>query len=354
MLLTFASSAAVPLRHPTPSITPLSSRSSLTPSLPLSPPRFSMSSQRADKYIADMYTKSAKAEATPYSVYTVQCTEASGGANTTEATRLSALARQFRLRQASPSMKYKDLYETRRAAIVQAGGSHVREQYAVQFPKAAWASVLGRAEGGRMCSRYFGDGEGEVGEYMYESAERYYKGLKVEGGVYSTLCADGRQRGDAETTRVASLSVSFRAGSMGVREKLRMRYDSRLEGVRMGTGGDYEEKNFLKYPKMAAAGRWGNGSYAAGVGTVADYMGGKLMTVEDQLKGVNLLSYWPGYMIRPAVERKRAPWESSGVKSYAYMSEAAVSYGVKATSKPFVASGYDGWSAGWQPKSSLS
>lgn len=354
MSLTFAPSAALPLRHPTPSLAAHPTLTPLKPRPPTPPPRLAMSLPRADNYIADMYTKSAKAQATPYAVYTVQCTEASAGANTTEATRLSALARQFRLRQASASMKYKDLYDTRRAAVIQSGGSHVSEQYAVHFPKAAWAGVVGRAEAGRMCSRYFGGDQGVVGEYMYRSVERYYNGLKVAGGVYGTLCADGRRSGEADTARVAALSVAFRARGMGVRQKLGMKYDARLEAVRLGNGGDYEESNFLKYGKMAAAVRCGNGSYAAGVGTVVDYMGGKLMTVEEQVKGENLFSYWPGYLIRPAVKRDKAPWESSGVKSYAYMSEAAVSYGVQATSEPFVDSVYNGWSAGWRPKSSLS
>lgn len=307
----------------------------------------------ADLYIADMYTKTAKALATPFGVYTVQCTEGGAGDNTPEATRLASLAATFRLRQAPDSVKYRDLYATRRAAIVNAAGSHAREAYAIKYPAAAWAGVRGKAEAMRACSRYFGEEEDKAAEYMSQCVDWQHKGMKAVGGVYSTLCADGRRKGEAEVTRIASLATRYRAKTMGVKERMQMRYDASLQAVYLGHGCHHEEQQFVKFRKMASAMRYGDGSFAASVGTTADYMGGKLMTVEEQVKSENLFAYWPGYLIRPAIKRQKKPWESSLIKSYAYMSEAAVEYGKKANSKPFVPSEYAGWRPGWKPKSTL-
>lgn len=153
----------------------------------------------------------------------------------------------------------------------------------------------------------------------------------------------GRRRGEADIARVANLAALYRASWMGVKERMQMRYDASLRAVYLGHGCHHEEQQFIKFGKMADAMRYGDGSFAAGVGSMADCMGGKLMTVEEQVKGENLFAYWPGYLIRPAISGRKEPWESSFIESYAYMREAAVEYGIKANSKPFVPSKYAAW-----------
>lgn len=307
----------------------------------------------ADDYMSKVAAREAKQAATPFGVYTVQCTEGTSSSYTAESTRLAVLASSFRLRQASESARYADLYATRRAAVIAAAGSHEKERYAVKFPARAAAGVLGRAEALRACSRYFVD-EGEVEEKMFECVDRQYKMMKVPFGTYSTMCCDGRNEGDAETARTAGLAASFRAGTMGGVEKAQMRYNASLEAVFTGRGCDYEEKMYCDFPKMASAIRWSTGAYAARIGGVLSVIGGELMTVEEQVKGINLDAYWPSNEIRAAVERDCSSWNAvPACKNYAWMSEAAVKYGIRAQSDAFVEDTYLGWTAGWQPSSSV-
>lgn len=306
-----------------------------------------LSMTAADKFMFNSQTREAKQAATVTGVYTVQCTEATGGANTAEATRLAVLAKQFRLRQASTSALYADLFATRRAAIISSAGSHVDESYAVKFPARAAAGVAGRAEKLRACSRYFKSVD-DAEEYMFQCVESQYKAMRVPGGVYSTMCADGRQSGDADTARVSALATQFRAGQLSEKEKQQLRYDSSLEACFSGRGCSYEEEEYMRFPKMAGAIRWSSGVYASSVTGPASGIVGKLATVEEQIKGENLSSYWPSNEIRPAVKRSSKPWMPSPVKSYSAMSEAAVAYGVAAQAEPFKDSKYDGWSAGWK------
>lgn len=306
----------------------------------------------ADKFMHGSQTREAKQAATPFGEYTPQCTEGTGGSNTAEPTRLASLGAAFRLRQTAASPRYADLFATRRAAIIAAAGSHAQEQYAIAFPARAAAGVLGRAERLRACSRYFKKENDPVAEYMFQCVERQYKAMNVVGGVYGTGCMDGRVSGEAENKRVAALATEFRAGTMGDGAQAQMRYNASLEAVFSGRGCDYEEREFLQYPKMAGAVRWGTGAYAAAVLGVDGVMGRK-MTVAEQVKGINADSYWPSSQIRPAVKSKSKAWMPSPIKSYAPMSEAAVEFGVKAQTERFEGSPYAGWSAGWKPKSTL-
>lgn len=308
----------------------------------------------ADDYMSKAVTREAKQAGTPFGVYTVQCTEGTSSSFTAESTRLAVLASSFRLRQASTSARYADLYATRRAAVIAAAGSHVAESYAVKYPARASAGVIRRAEALRACSRYFTN-DGGAEEMMYNCVENQYKAMKVAGGVYSTSCCDGRTAGDAETARTAGLAANFRAGTMSNSAKTQMRYNASLEAVFKSRGCDYEEKQFCDFPKMAGAIRSGSsGAYAARIGGVISVIGGDLMTVEEQIQGVNLNSYWPSNQIRPAVERDCEPWNAvPACKDYSWMCGAAVAYGVAAQTETFEESGYEGWSPGWQPSSSL-
>nr|ATG31133.1 LR gamma7 [Griffithsia pacifica]5Y6P_eY Chain eY, LR_gamma7 [Griffithsia pacifica]5Y6P_eZ Chain eZ, LR_gamma7 [Griffithsia pacifica] len=308
----------------------------------------------ADKYMARTVTRTAKSAAAGFGVYTPQCTEASGGANTAEATRLAVLAADFRLRQAPLGARFADLYETRRAAVIQACNSSAEEGYATSFPSRAAASVAGRAEGLRACSRYFPQ-KPPVEEYMAACVDRQYKQMRVHGGVYSTLCADGRSAGDADTARIAALGARFRAQHLSKSQQTQMRYNAMSEARMLARGlCTYEEAQFNAYPKMAGMMRYGTGVYAASVRGPELVVGNKSMTVAEQVNGVNAESYWPSSKVRPAVARGTSPWMGLGVvKSYAAMSEAAMAYGIEQQSKPYVPQKYEGWSSGWKPKSSL-
>lgn len=306
----------------------------------------------ADKFMSKSQTREAKQAATPTGVYTVQCTEGTGGSNTAEATRVASLAKEFRLRQSGASSRYADLFATRRAAIVAAGGSHVMESYAVKFPARAAAGVLGRAEKLRACSRYFGETD-EASEYMFECVERQYKAKNVAGGVYSTACCDGRQGGDAENARVSALGTAYRAGQLSESQKTQARYDASHEAIYGSTGCSFEEEEFVKFPKMSAAMRYSTGAYAASITGVSGAMSGAPMTVAEQIKGVNQDSFWPSNKIRAAIERKSAPWMPSPIKQYSAMSVAALEYGIAAQSSPFKEDKYSGWTPDWKPTSSV-
>lgn len=303
----------------------------------------------ADKYMSRVVTREAKEAATTTGVYTVQCTEGTAGSNVAEASRLAALAANYRLRQSSQSARYADLYATRRAAIVLAAGSHVGESYAVAFPARAAAGVLGRAEALRACSRYFPPSS-PAEEYHFRCVDRQYKATRVPGGVYSTACADGRVSGDAENARVSALAAEYRSRQFSKLDKAAMRYAAIKEATVLARGCSYEEESFEKFPKMSAAMRYSTGAYAASVTETQLVTGGSALTISDQVNGVNLDSYWPSNEIRPAVKRVSPWYKPSPIKNYAPMSEAAVAYGVEAQ-KAFVDDKYSGWSSGWKPKS---
>lgn len=299
-------------------------------------------------------TREAKAAATPYGVYTVQCTEATGGANTAMHSRQAALSANYRLRQSSLSARFADLYATRRAAIVNSHGSHVDESYAVRFPARAAASVLGRAEALRACSRYFPTESASASEYMFQCVDRQYKAEKAAGGIFRPACQDGLSKGDADTARIAALGAEFRAGHLSEGAKAQMRYDVTREAMALARGCNYEEEYFYSFPKMSGAMRYSTGAYAASVTETQMITGGDDMSMTEIISGDNLDAAYPSYKIRPAVTRKTMPWTTSPIKSYAYMSEAAVKMGIEANSNPFEPSKYNGWKPGWKPVSSLS
>lgn len=304
----------------------------------------------ADRFQYRSQTQEAKQGATVTGVYTVQCTEGTSGWNSAEQTRLATLAMNFRLRQASASTRYADLFATRRAAIVQAAGSHVQEGYATTFPARAAASVAGRAERLGACSRYMADAD-EAQGYMFRAVDRQYKQMRAGGGVYSTLCADGRVQGDADAARVSALAAQFRGGQMGAKRTEAMRYSSIQEATTLGRSCGYEEEYFEQFPKMAASMRYSNGTYAAMVNGTALVTGNKVLSVTEQINGVNLNSYWPSNLMRAAVDRKKKMWESS-LKKWTPMSSAALQWGIDAQRTGEVPVPYGGaWKDGWQPTS---
>lgn len=309
----------------------------------------------ADTYMFDSQKYEAKQAVTLSGVYSVQCTEGTAGDNVAEASRLAVFAKEFRLRQSSLSARFADLFATRRAAIIQSAGSHTAELYAVRFPARAAAGVAGRAEKLRACSRYIGAAD-KSEQYMYECVERQYKATKVVGGVYSTACADGRMSGDAETARVSALAAEFRSGQLSASQKAQMKYDASLEAIHSGRGCSYEEEQYVAYPKMAGAIRWSSGAYAASVleAQGSSAVPGDAPTIPELVEsGDNLYAVLPGYDIRNDVTKERAPWYESPIKSYAYMSEYAVKYGIEAQKDPFEPEKYQGWTPGWKTTSSV-
>lgn len=315
----------------------------------------------ADLFQWRSQTKEAKEAATSTGVYTVQCTEGTSKSSDAESSRLAALAMNFRMRQTSTFEKCRDLYATRRAAIVQSMNSHTMETYAVRFPARAAASVQGRAEKLRACSRYFPTAPVESAEHlMFECVDRQYKAAKASTGVYSTTCADGRVAGDAETARVAALATNYRAGQLSMLQKTQMRYDAIREANMLGFGCDYEESYFKRFPKTAAAMRYSTGAYAAGVAEAAIITGFKQPSVDENINGINKMSYWPSFVMRAAVEKPSGEGEwwkqNSTLKNYAPMSSAAVSWGTagqKSSAEWDKVKNYDTWSPGWQPSSAL-
>lgn len=323
---------------------------------------------RASAAAADVFqwrsqTKEAKEVATSTGVYTVQCTEGTSSSNEAESKRLLSLSSQFRLRQASAFTRYRDLYATRRAALILADNSHIDEQYVITFPARAAASVAGCAESSLSCSRYMPEQSGTAAYVMQKCVTNQYKAMKVPNGVYSTLCVDGVVQGQADTARVAGLATEYRAGLLSKIQTTQAVYNCVARASKLGLGCDYEEAYFQQFPSTAAAmtGAGVNGSYAAKVvGTLFETGGNKGLSVKEQLAtGVNVQAYWPGFLMRPAVEKEKSDvkfWTiaKSPLKSYAYMSAAAVSWGTEGQGKQEIVNNYvNTWAPGWQPTSSL-
>ncbi|PXF48602.1 R-phycoerythrin gamma chain, chloroplastic [Gracilariopsis chorda] len=307
--------------------------------------------------IADIFqnrsqTREAKQSAASKGVYTVQCTEGTAGANTAEYSRLSSLARSFRLRQSSASARYADLFATRRAAVIAAAGSHVEESYAVRFPARAAATVASRAEKLRACSRYI-DAADEAEQYMFQCVDNQYNALKVPGGVYSVQACNARQSDDVDTARVCAGAAVFRSNQLSNSQKTQQRYNASLEAIYSGRGCTYEEDEYMNFPKMAGAIRWSTGAYAASVSSVQGAMNVRVPSVTERIQGVNRDSFWPSYKIREAVPRKDPVWKAPSVKNYAPMSAAALQYGIDAQTKQPELPSYDSWKPGWAPKSSI-
>lgn len=311
----------------------------------------------ADVYIAESAVRALKKSGAPDGVYSAQCAEGTGGANTAEARRTRTLSREFRLRQAGPSARFADLYATRREAVLLARGAHYAEVAAANFPASACAKVRAEREALMACDRYFGPDEPDA-EMMHRCVVGQY--APASGGVYSTSCSDGAAKGQAEDARVAGLAAQYAGARLPVKLQTRRNFNASLFAIATARGCSYEEEQFLMFPKMAGAMRGlTTGAYAASVGG-ATAAGGistgkssKMAALAVRLKGANASAIWPNSEIRKAIVRARKPWESAGVKSYAYMSEAAVKYGMEAQAKPFVAEKYEGWSAGWSAKSKL-
>lgn len=180
--------------------------------------------------------------------------------------------------------------------------------------------------------------------------------------MYSTLCSDGATKEEAEHSRVSSLAVTYKAGQLSTKQSTQAKYNAIARASKLGRGCDYEEAYFHAFPSTAAAMQAGpgvTGAYAAKVvGTLFETGGNKGLSVKEQLeRGVNLESYWPSFLMRPAVQKQKSDikfWGAkSPVKSYAYMSSAAVQWGTAGQGKTQVKNYTDTWSSGWQPKSSI-
>lgn len=314
-----------------------------------------------DNYMATNVRRQYKQSGVPFGEYTVQCTEGTtpGAA---EEKRVMSLAAAFRARQASPSARYADLYNTRRLAILGTNGCHREEQQVCNLPIAAYACVIGKMEAMGACNRYRDDKEADA-KYMNRSVERGCRmggggSGAVGGGEFGVMCTEGNVKGQAETARVNALGTAYRARQMSQGQKERAKYNASLNAINMYSNGcDYEESLFMRYPMAAGAMKGSTGVYAAGAAGASGFggpaEGRKVLPLALRLKGPNAQALWPSYLRRPAVQKKRAPWESSGVKSYSPMSEAALQSGIAGQSKPFKSGAGDvAWSPGWQPSSS--
>lgn len=320
----------------------------------------------ADEYIAIAAVKDGKQAGSPFGVYIPQCTEGTASSNSAYSKRVATLSREFRLRQASVSQKYADLFATRREAMCLSKGMHYAESSAVNFPSAAASKVRAEREVALACDRYFGAPEDVAAAYMHRCVKnQYVQQLTCPTGVYGTACADGATFEAAETSRTAALAVEYAAGMIPLNRQAAMMYNAPAYAYAVSRGCSYEDAQFKEFPKMAA-GIQGltTGAYSASVGGAAQ-MGsravaqlGKAVSLAEKLAGDNFDALFPASDIRPAVKKDRPFWSKveGTVKSYAYMSGAAVEYGKSFSDDKFDDSGsyQDSWSPGWVPTSTTS
>lgn len=308
----------------------------------------------ADAYMTRTIRATYKSAAAPMGTYTIQCAE---GTTPFSGYDLAVRARNaaFKKRQASPSEMYRDLYATRRAAIVGAHNCSVEEAKFVAYPSAAAAYVVGKAEALRACNRYASD-VGIVDGYMANVVTNQYKAMKVPNGVYGTACCDGGSAGEADDARVAALGVAFKAGQFSPGAKAQAKYNASLEAIALSRGCDYEDAQFMKYPTCAGSMRWSSGAYGAvKLGAAAGVLGGggaKALPLALRLsdQAVNSATLWPSKLTRPAITKKSPFWVEGTLKQYGGFSPAAAEYGVKAQTAPYDGGGMsEQWTTGWQP-----
>jgi hypothetical protein len=317
----------------------------------------------ADAYMARSAAASFKAAAVPAGLYTVQCTEGTGLPFSAYDTAVRAKTAAFRRRQAGSDARARtaDLFATRRAAIVSAGGSHNAEARAVAFPGAASASVVGRAEALRACSRYT-VGNGAVDTYMARQVEMTYKaiGLASSGGIYGKTCCDGASGTEADDSRVNAEAAKFRAAQLSAGMQAQGRYNAIAQATALSRGCGYEESSYEAFPSVAGMMRYSSGVYASySAGAIGSGVGGGTVgSLAVRLSGPNAKALWPSSEVRAAVKSaKPGPfWKApSGVKDYSYMSGAAVAYGVAAQTGAFKTGAVNtAWKSGWAPRSSTS
>eukprot|EP00182_Erythrolobus_australicus_P003604 CAMPEP_0185841454 /NCGR_PEP_ID=MMETSP1353-20130828/17903_1 /TAXON_ID=1077150 /ORGANISM="Erythrolobus australicus, Strain CCMP3124" /LENGTH=296 /DNA_ID=CAMNT_0028540929 /DNA_START=152 /DNA_END=1042 /DNA_ORIENTATION=+ len=207
----------------------------------------------ADDFFARSVTMQYKAFACPTGVYTPQCTEGTYKGAAFEK-RAMALSAAFRLKQRSPAAKAHALFENRRRAIIASEHEcHYEESLFVRYPKLAAAFVLGKAEAMRTCSRYV-QPETVEEEYMAAAVDKQMKMRGARGGVYSSSCVEGNQKGQAEQARVHGLAAAFRAAQKSPAQKSGERYAAAKYGrLQFAHGCEHEEQEFNKYPACAAA-----------------------------------------------------------------------------------------------------
>lgn len=308
----------------------------------------------ADAYMSRTIRSTYKSAAAPMGTYTVQCAE---GTVPFSGYDLAVRARNaaFKKRQASPSEMYRDLYATRRAAIVGAHNCSVEEAKFVAYPAAAAAYVFGKAEALRACNRYASD-VGIVDGYMAKVVTNQYKAMKVPNGVYGTACCDGGSAGEADDARIAALAVAFKAGQFLPGAKAQAKYNASSEAIALSRGCDYEEVQFMKYPTGAGSMRWSSGAYGAvKLGAAAGVSGGggaKALPLALRISdnAINSATLWPSKFVRPAITKKSPFWVASTLKQYGGFSPAAAKYGVEAQTAPFRGGNISElWTTGWQP-----
>mmetsp|Transcript_10797 Transcript_10797/g.28897 ORF Transcript_10797/g.28897 Transcript_10797/m.28897 type:complete len:285 (-) Transcript_10797:849-1703(-) len=207
---------------------------------------------KVDEYFAASVTRQYKQMAVPFGEYTTQCAEGAVRGQAEER-RNAALSRQFRLKQRSPAAKAHALFENRKQALIAAHNCSAEEKLFVSYPKLAAAYVLGKAEAMRTCSRYVVP-DSVAEEYMAAAVDKQMKMRGARGGVYSSSCVEGNQKGQAEQARVHGLAAAFRAAQKSPAQKSGERYAAAKYGrLQFAHGCEHEEQEFNKYPACAAA-----------------------------------------------------------------------------------------------------
>eukprot|EP00183_Erythrolobus_madagascarensis_P005752 CAMPEP_0185845638 /NCGR_PEP_ID=MMETSP1354-20130828/1545_1 /TAXON_ID=708628 /ORGANISM="Erythrolobus madagascarensis, Strain CCMP3276" /LENGTH=419 /DNA_ID=CAMNT_0028545635 /DNA_START=33 /DNA_END=1292 /DNA_ORIENTATION=- len=208
----------------------------------------------ADQYLSNSLKQQFKAAAIPSGVYLPQCTEGTvkGAA---EHARVSALAKQFRMKQRSPAAAAFDLFEGRRMAIkAVAHDCEYEEAIFRKFVAAGATFVLGTSEKALACDRYVTEEGGAANAFMERSVQRAMKQRATGGGIYGTSCMDGSVKGMAEDARIAGEAVKYRARQMSAGAKEGAKFAARKQARDWFTNGcEYEEGLVAKFPEAAAA-----------------------------------------------------------------------------------------------------
>jgi len=218
----------------------------------------SLRSHTADRYMADCVTSQYKALATQSGVYTAQCSEG-GVKGMADDVAVQKRSTAYRMRTRATVQKYRDFFDTRKAAIIATHGCSYEEKLVSNYPLVARAMVLGQAEANRTCVRYNQESTSEeeaavVENYMAKCVDQQMKMRACTSGVYDVTCAEGSAKGDAESKRVNALANRFRAGHTSKLVKTQAKYDSAAYARNnFGHGCSYEDSLFELYPTVAAA-----------------------------------------------------------------------------------------------------
>lgn len=217
-------------------------------------------SRSVDEYYAQSVRKQYIAKACPSGVPSLQCIEG----NTYDAPYESrTLKRQseLRYRQLPVAVQLRNMYETRKSAIIAAHNCSHEESQITSNPKLAASMLLGGAEADRACNRYI-ESSGPVEDMMCRSVENQYMQAVNGSGVFSTACTDGQAKYEAYLAQCRGKAAEFRAKQYSPAQKAGASFAARSRAVNQNHICLYENtKLFPNYPRLAGSMRPAFGYY---------------------------------------------------------------------------------------------